>query len=131
MLTLTAHTHGVLAGPCTHCAGEQVVHFAECVVLPGYMQGKCTNCHYANDSQPCIMPADDDDNDDDDDDNDNDEDDNNDNDDDDNNAPLCPQTILPFPRSLLASNSILPLAGHSPGWSPSTILPMMMGRFQY
>jgi hypothetical protein len=66
-LALAAHTRGVLAGPCSRCAGEWVVHFAECVVLPGYMQGKCTNCHYANDSRPCIMPADDDDEDDDDD----------------------------------------------------------------
>jgi hypothetical protein len=72
-LALAAHTRGVLAGPCTRCAGERVVHFAECVVLPGYMQGKCTNCHYANDSRPCIMPADDDDNDNDDDDNDDDD----------------------------------------------------------
>jgi hypothetical protein len=66
-LALAAHTRGVLAGPCSRCAGERVVHFAECVVLAGYMQGKCTNCHYANDGRPCIMPADDDDDDDDDD----------------------------------------------------------------
>jgi uncharacterized membrane protein YgcG len=72
-LALAAHTRGVLAGPCSRCAGERVVHFAECVVLPGYMQGKCTNCHYANDSRPCIMPASDDDNDSDDDDDDDDD----------------------------------------------------------
>jgi uncharacterized membrane protein YgcG len=65
-LALAAHTRGVLAGPCSRCAGERAVHFAECVVLAGYMQGKCTNCHYANDGRPCIMPADDDDDDDDD-----------------------------------------------------------------
>ena len=67
-LALAAHTRGVLAGPCSRCAGERAVHFAECVVLPGYMQGKCTNCHYANDGRPCIMPADSDDDDEDDDD---------------------------------------------------------------
>ena len=92
-LALAAHTRGVLAGPCTRCAGERVVHFAECVVLPGYMQGKCTNCHYANDSRPCIMPADDDHNDDDDDDNDDDDD-----DDDDDNAPSLSSNNIAVPQ---------------------------------
>lgn len=53
-----AHIRGTLAPQsCDHCSGGRKKMFAECVTLPGYMAGRCSNCHFAMDGRRCSLAA--------------------------------------------------------------------------
>ena len=54
-LARSVHLRGQLARrACDRCV-EQRQHFGECVVLSDQMQGQCTNCHWAQDGNPCVF----------------------------------------------------------------------------
>jgi hypothetical protein len=56
-LSRSAHLRGQISmKACTRCA-ERAQHFGECVILVGYLQGKCTNCHWAQNGIPCVFPT--------------------------------------------------------------------------
>ena len=57
------HEWGELASPqCNYCsvalsenAGRKVPHFSACVVLDGWSNGGCTNCHWHNTNPRCSL----------------------------------------------------------------------------
>lgn len=51
-----AHIRGILMPqPCNHCSSGRKKMFAECITLPGYMAGRCSNCHFAMDGRQCSL----------------------------------------------------------------------------
>jgi hypothetical protein len=57
-VAVAAHLRGTEAKrPCKCCSEAHRLHFERCIILAGYMNGRCTNCHWAIDHRSCVFPT--------------------------------------------------------------------------
>jgi Protein of unknown function (DUF3716) len=55
-IAVAAHLRGTEPqASCNSCLSSRKRHFDCCVVLQGFMSGRCTNCHWALDNRPCVF----------------------------------------------------------------------------